>query len=328
LRDYCGSPRQNAVKKIVFRFVQPAAIAALLLLWAIAPDRWVQNPASLILAASATAALVQALEGINERHGSWRLNRREFYTDCFYVILNSTVIAGLETKLVAEPLRVTKDALGITTEWAMHLPFLMQVALVLFLIEFGQYWMHRLMHNSVLWWVHAPHHHVTQLNALKGSVGNPVELFLISLSVIALFDLPQRAVFGAVHILTLVSCFAHANIRFDAPRWYSLFFTTVEHHSLHHSVGFNETRCNFANSLIVCDRICGTFLEGETEIVGQGDRKRLSIFEQFVFPLRPLIVTIKAMRGASVAANGCLSLGKERYMAAFLPGRGFQKGSK
>jgi sterol desaturase/sphingolipid hydroxylase (fatty acid hydroxylase superfamily) len=32
-----------------------------------------------------------------------------------------------------------------------------------------------------LWLTHAPHHHITQLNALKGYVGNPLELFLISL---------------------------------------------------------------------------------------------------------------------------------------------------
>jgi len=33
------------------------------------------------------------------------------------------------------------------------------------------------MHNSFVRRTHAPRHHVTQLNELKGLVGNPLELF-------------------------------------------------------------------------------------------------------------------------------------------------------
>ncbi len=117
---------------------------------------------------------------------------------------------------------------------------------------------------------HAPHHHITQLNAAKGLVGNPLELFLVSLSVIALFDFQKNAVFGAFNVLTAVSAFAHANVRFDPPRWYSYVFTTVEAHSLHHSVGYNETRCNYANVLLLWDRVFGTFREGESRNRGPG----------------------------------------------------------
>src|SRR3546814_7593915 len=115
--------------------------------------------------------------------------------------------------------------------------------------------MHRLMHNSHPFWLtHAPHHHITQLNAMKGYVGNPIELFLISLSVVALFDLSQPAVFCAFNVLGAVSTYAHANVRADPPPFYALFFTTIRHHSLHHSVNYEATRCNYANSLIVIDR--------------------------------------------------------------------------
>ena len=46
--------------------------------------------------------------------------------------------------------------------------------------------------------------------------------------------------------------------------------------------------------MILIDRIFGTFHDGESEIVGQDERKRLSIWQQFVFPFRPLIAAIKA----------------------------------
>jgi sterol desaturase/sphingolipid hydroxylase (fatty acid hydroxylase superfamily) len=246
-------------------------------------------------------AVILALEWVNERHAGWRLNRREFATDLFYFVLGYSAIAWFTSKLAEDPLKAAKHSFGITTEWAMHLPFLAQVALVVFLIEFGQYWMHRLMHNwQPFWLTHAPHHHITQLNAMKGAVGNPVELFLISLSVVALFDLPLAAEFCAFNVLTVISTFAHANVRSDPPRFYSFFFTTIRHHSLHHTaLSYEDTRCNYGNSLILLDRIFGTYREGESAVVGQDDRKRLSIWEQTIFPARPLIERVKARQGVA-----------------------------
>jgi sterol desaturase/sphingolipid hydroxylase (fatty acid hydroxylase superfamily) len=294
LRCYAGfRGDKDAMKRIIFVWLQPVTLVTITLLWAAVPslpeDSWLITASSVgILAA------VQALEFINERHAGWRLNLREFITDLFYLSLYFTVIVKLGTKLADEPFASAKHALGISTLWATQLPFVAQVALAVLLVEFGQYWMHRLMHNSFLWWTHAPHHHITQLNAMKGLVGNPVELFLVSLSVLAFFDFKPTAVFCAFNVIGAVSSFAHANVRFDPPRWYSYFFTTVESHSLHHSVGYAETRCNYANSLILCDRMFGTFREGESAMVGQEDRKRLVIRQQFMFPLRPLLAMIKA----------------------------------
>jgi sterol desaturase/sphingolipid hydroxylase (fatty acid hydroxylase superfamily) len=291
------------VKKLVFRWIQPVTFGVIVLFWVVAPKSWVDSSWTIVVASAITTAFIQALEFINERHAGWRLDRREFFTDLFYAVLSSSVIAKLVTKLADDPLGSAKHALGITSAWAQHSPFIVQVALTVFLIEFGQYWMHRAMHNSFLWWTHAPHHHITQLNAMKGAVGNPIELFLVSLSVVALFDLDKGAVFCALNLLTAVSSFAHANVRFDPPRWYSFCFTTIEAHSLHHSVPYLDTRCNYANCLILCDRMCGTYRAGESQMVGQDERKRLSIKEQFVFPLRPLLAVIKAKRGESASAT-------------------------
>jgi sterol desaturase/sphingolipid hydroxylase (fatty acid hydroxylase superfamily) len=285
------------MKKILFSYAQPAMVAAILLFWAFGPAAWIKNSWSIVVATSITTLLVLGLEWINERHASWRLTKQEFFTDLFYVVLGATAISWVTDKLAEDPLKAAKHSLGITTEWAMHLPFVAQVALVVFLVEFGQYWMHRLMHNYTPFWLtHAPHHHITQLNAMKGAVGNPLELFLISLSVVSLFDLPMAAEFCAFNILAVVSTFAHANTRCDPPRWYAFFFTTIQHHSLHHSVPYEDTRCNYANSLILIDRVFGTYRDGESEEVGQDERRRLSIPEQFLFPVAPVIAKVKARR--------------------------------
>jgi sterol desaturase/sphingolipid hydroxylase (fatty acid hydroxylase superfamily) len=288
-RDGLSGPERTARQKL-FDLIPAAYIVAITAFWGLAPRGLVEAPWTLTIVTSLITLSVLGLEWVNERHAGWRMNRREFLTDLFYVVLSTTAISWASTKLAEDPLKALKASLGISTEWAMHLPFLVQVAMVIFIIEFGQYWMHRLMHNfTPLWLTHAPHHHITQLNAAKGYVGNPIELFLISLSLLALFDLPIAAVFCGVNILGSVSTFAHANVRADPPKFYSLIFTTIRHHSLHHSTDYESTRCNYANSLILLDRVFGTYREGEASLVGQDDLKRLSIREQFAFPFRPLI---------------------------------------
>jgi sterol desaturase/sphingolipid hydroxylase (fatty acid hydroxylase superfamily) len=276
------------MKQFVFRYLQPATVGALLLFWASAPAAALQNPWFQLVMSLLILGFVQTLEWLHERHAGWRLNRREFLTDLFYVAVYYTVIVKLNSMLVDEPLGAAKAALGISTPWVMKLPFVAQVAFALFVIELGQYWLHRLMHHTFLWWTHAPHHHVTQLNALKGLVGNPLELLLVSMGALALFDLPLNAMLCTFNILLVVSSFAHANVRFDPPAWYGYVFTTVEAHSLHHRVGFEDTRCNYANTLILLDHLFGTHRAGESAVVGQDERRRLTIREQWLFPLRPL----------------------------------------
>lgn len=288
----------RTVKTVVFKYLQPASLMAVLAFWSAIPEElasqsWVPTVFSI-----ATLMFVQLLEFVNERHAGWRMNRLEFLTDLFYTVLYFAVIASIANALVDEPLAAARKALGISTPWTLEMPFLLQALFGFFVVEFGQYWMHRVMHNSSLWWTHAPHHHLTQLNAAKGLVGNPVELFLVSLSVLAVFDLPLKAVFCSLSLVGAVSAFAHANIRFDPPRWYAYIFTTIEAHSLHHRQGYLETRCNYANSLMLLDHLMGTFHAGESAVVGQDERRRLSIREQFLFPLRPLLQARSRARAA------------------------------
>lgn len=293
------------MKNGVVNLIPPMMVAAVVCFWAFAPAAVLGNGWTIVIVSALITLCIQGLEFVFERHPGWRMNWREFWTDLFYVVLGSTAISWVSRALADTPLLALKQSLGIATPWIAHWPFLVQVALVIFLIEFGQYWMHRLMHNATPFWLtHAPHHHITQLNAAKGFVGNPIELFLISLSVVTLFDIPLPAIFCAVSVLGVVSGFAHANVRSDPPIWYSFVFTTIRHHSLHHSVPYEDTRCNYGNSLILLDRIFGTYKEGEASVVGQDERRRLSIREQWLFPFQPILARFKQRSaGADVAAG-------------------------
>ncbi|MBB4858937.1 sterol desaturase/sphingolipid hydroxylase (fatty acid hydroxylase superfamily) [Novosphingobium chloroacetimidivorans] len=287
----------TALRKSFVDLLPPLMIAVVLLFWAYGPKAVLDSPWTLMITAPSITVTVLLLELVFERHPGWRINLQEFFTDLFYVVLSATVITWTTEALAETPLRALKASLGFKTEWVLAMPWLAQVAFAIFILEFGQYWMHRLMHNVTPFWLtHAPHHHLTQLNAAKGAVGNPIELFLISLSVLALFDFDKTALFAAFNTMGVISTFAHANVRSNPPIWYSFFFTTIRHHSLHHSTDYEATRCNYGNSLILLDRIFGTYREGEASVVGQDERKRLSILEQTLFPFQPLIDRAKARR--------------------------------
>jgi len=294
----------SGLKQLVVDCIPPATLAAVVAFWALAPASVIANPWTLLIVSSLITAFVLGLELVFERHEGWRINRQEFFTDLFYFILINTVIGRVAYILAEAPLHGLKEAWGISTPWLMDLPFVAQVAIVWFVWEFGQYWMHRLMHNwEPFWLTHAPHHHITQLNAMKGAVGNPIELFLISIGVVALLDVSPAAYLCAFSAGNVVSTFNHANVKSNPPFFYSFFFTTIRHHSFHHSVGYENTRCNYGNAIILIDRLLGTYKEGEGILVGQDDRRRLTIWAQFVFPFKPLIAMF-ARKDASSSAAG------------------------
>ena len=293
------------MKQKIFDLMPPATLVALLLFWANVPKAWLVQQWLLPVVTFVVIAFVQMLEYFNERHEGWRLNKTEFFTDIFYAVLYSTAISWATSTLADEPMMALKKSLGIATPWVTNLPFLLQVLMVMTIWELGQYWMHRLMHNNALLWsTHAPHHHITQLNAMKGYVGNPIELFLISLGVVVLFDWNLAAMFAGFSCLSAISVYAHANVRADPPIWYAYAFTTIRNHSLHHTaISYEDTRCNYGNSLIIMDRMFGTYREGESEIVGQGDRRRLSIKEQWLFPFQTWLDRMKDRPSSPTSAN-------------------------
>ncbi|WP_086619377.1 sterol desaturase family protein [Erythrobacter tepidarius] len=285
------------MKQSLVNLLPPATLAAVIAFWGLAPQAWIEAPWTLMIVGLVVIAFVQLLELLCERHEDWRINRRELATDVFYVAFGYGVIGFLTETLIDGPLGELKQAWGIATPWLEASPFLVQVLVVLFTFEFGQYWMHRAMHNWYpLWLIHAPHHHVTQLNAMKGFIGNPIELFLISIGVISLLDVDRNALFAAITAGLVITTYAHANVRADPPIWYGFFLTTIRNHSLHHTaLSYEDTRCNYGNAVIFWDRVFGTYKEGESAVVGQDERRRLSIREQWLFPFMPLFERAKRL---------------------------------
>jgi sterol desaturase/sphingolipid hydroxylase (fatty acid hydroxylase superfamily) len=290
-------------KQAFFTWFQPVVLLAMIAFWTLAPDKYATVAVGIGIGIVFKLVCL-GLEWVSERHASWRLTWKELVTDLFYVAISMTLIRYVAKHVGSDPaVEAIKHYFNIHTAWAGHWPLLVQVLVSLFVFDFGQYWMHRAMHNwHPLWLSHAPHHFITQLNTLKGAIGNPTEIFLIGLGIEGFFDFIPRAGLAAGGIGMAMGIYSHANIRFNSPRWWMFLFNTVEHHSLHHSQDYESTRCNYANTFIFIDRMFGTCVDGEAELVGQEGGRRMSIREQMLYPVLPLIDRMRAWRSPGASA--------------------------
>ena len=274
------------LKRFVFTWFQPSLLFALIAFWYYAPNS-IAKASTAIGIGIGVRILLLALEWVNPRHASWRLTWKELASDLFYVGLGYTLLNLVERYIGSDVVieAVQHDFDWDKLAWFMGLPLLLQALLISFIFDFGQYWMHRGMHNWYpLWLTHAPHHYITQLNINKGAVGNPVELFLIGLGIGGFFDFLPRAALLAGTLGLAVGTYQHINVRFNSPRWWRFLFNTTEHHSMHHSQDYEATRSNYASTWIVIDRLFGTCVDGEAELLGMEGGRKMSIAETMTYP--------------------------------------------
>ncbi len=282
-------------KRFFFTYFQPTVLFAMILFWFYAPNS-IATATTAIYIGIGFKALLLALEWVNPRYASWRLTWKEAATDLFYVGLGYTILRTVDNYIGDGPM-IEAIQHALTLEkfgWFTGLPLLVQAFLIAFIFDFGQYWMHRGMHNWYpLWLPHSVHHYITQLNINKGAVGNPVELFLIGLGIGGFFDFLPRAFLLAGAISASIGIYQHINVRFNSPRWWRFLFNTTEHHSLHHSQDYEATRSNYAGSFIFIDRMFGTCIDGEAEMLGLEHGRRMSIREQMTYPFTEGWKTLK-----------------------------------
>ena len=287
------------VKRFIFTWFQPVMLFALLAFWYYAPNS-IAKASTAVGVAIAFKVLLLGLEWVNPRYASWRLTWKEMVTDLFYVGLIFTLLHIVEYYIGSDAVidNIQRHFHQDKFMWFLGLPLLVQAFMIAFIFDFGQYWMHRGMHNWYpLWLPHSVHHYITQLNINKGAVGNPVELFLIGLGIGGFFDFLPRAVLIAGVFGLAIGEYQHINVRFNSPRWWRFLFYTTEHHSVHHSLDFEASRSNFSNNFIIIDRIFGTCVDGEAELLGMEGGRRMSIREQMTYPFTEGWKTIKEKRG-------------------------------
>jgi alkylglycerol monooxygenase len=139
------------------------------------------------------------------------------------------------------------------------------VALVL-LVDLAYYWAHRMSHEINLFWGgHVVHHQSEEYNlsvALRQSSLQVIWTFGFSLPIAFLgFGTFDFALIAALN--TLYQFWIHTETIGKLPRWVEFIFNTPSHHRVHHGRDPKYIDKNHAGSLIIWDRMFGTFQEEE-----------------------------------------------------------------
>lgn len=136
-------------------------------------------------------------------------------------------------------------------------------------LDFVRYWSHRISHFQRFWWsTHVVHHSSTYYNFSTSFRLSWVQNLKIVffLPVIALsFD---PVVFIIVHQLEILYQFwIHTELIGKLPKPIEYIFVTPSHHRVHHAVNKDYIDKNFGSTLIIWDRMFGTFQPEEGQAI-------------------------------------------------------------
>ena len=152
-----------------------------------------------------------------------------------------------------------------------RIPYNYLTIILLFLgVDFFYYWFHRLAHEiSIMWGSHVVHHQSEEYNltvALRQAwvQGAFSWVFYLPLAFIG-FDPYMFATIASLQ--TLYQFWIHTKVIDKMPAWFEYVFNTPSHHRVHHGVNPKYIDKNHAGTLIIWDRIFGTFQSEEEEVV-------------------------------------------------------------
>lgn len=144
--------------------------------------------------------------------------------------------------------------------------------------DFFFYWAHRWGHEVNLFWAaHSVHHQSEDYNlsvALRQSWLHSLLAFFIFLP-IPFMGMPAEIFFINAAISGLYQFWIHTETIKKMPGWFEYIFNTPSHHRVHHAVNPEYIDKNHGATLIIWDRIFGTFAE-ETKHPNYGVTKPIN----------------------------------------------------
>ncbi len=218
--------------------------------------------------------IVWGLEAIFPWRKNQSLFRKDFWLDTFYMffnffLLNLIVLIALSNSAS----ELFNDVLGIVGLSIANfqllelneLPFFARIFIFFIIVDFVQWWTHRLLHRvEFLWNFHKVHHSVKQMGFaahLRYHWMEPVvynSLKYIPLAIIGGFSAKDVAF---VHFFNItIGHLNHANINWDYG-WFKYVFNNPKMHIWHHSRELPEERkfgVNFGITLSIWDYIFKT----------------------------------------------------------------------
>jgi ornithine lipid hydroxylase len=262
----------NGSSRVLAGLTYPVVMTLAFALFALLQWRGVSLIISTYVPVVATAALVMALESALPHRAEWRPLRGEVKTDLTFLVVVQLAFPPLMGFLFTYALIRPAAALNLPIRglWPHAGPIWIQVVLMVLVVDFLRYWLHRASHeNDTLWRLHSVHHSVEQLYWLNTSRFHPFEKALqMSLDSLPFLLLQVDARVLALYYVAYATngFFQHCNVRLRyGPLNYVV--GSAETHRWHHSRVPRESNANYGNTVIIWDVLFGTwYLPKEREV--------------------------------------------------------------
>jgi len=288
------SPEQTANTLHDFLWTLPQPILVLGSMLAVASAftyGWAEPKLFALIMIILPLPLILLAERIWVKRQDWILTPKEFAEDAFWLAATALIWVPIYSDYYSTPIsdgfKAVRDAspLNFNLEPTSTLGLILAAILVRASSEFIYYWLHRIQHESLFWWrMHATHHHMTKLGAARGDRTHPLEFaaLMVGTPIILALTGASDAVIAVTGAFGFFSAtLNHSNLPLRSGV-YGLFFTTAEMHHLHHSRDMDSSNSNYGCTIIIWDRIFGTFSDRtDIEALGAGTGKPLSIWTQY-----------------------------------------------
>jgi sterol desaturase/sphingolipid hydroxylase (fatty acid hydroxylase superfamily) len=151
---------------------------------------------------------------------------------------------------------------SIPREWWAYI-------LCIITIDFFRYWSHRLTHVNRFWWAtHVTHHNSEKYNlSVAFRLGWTQHIKFIFFIPIILMGFDPVLFFICHQIEVLYQFWIHTEYIRKLPAPIEYIFVTPSHHRVHHSTNHQYIDKNFGSTLIIWDRMFGTFEAEEEQAV-------------------------------------------------------------
>jgi sterol desaturase/sphingolipid hydroxylase (fatty acid hydroxylase superfamily) len=251
--------------------IQPLLYGLGLMAWAEDLYAWMDFAALGLLTMAVTAAVCAPLEHWFpvER---WE-NSRAVWTDAFYTVLTRLGILPLLAFVIGAV--VQGRLAGFFADLGIIPPTLetlfpglrawplVALALYVVILDFGEYWRHRLQHNLPWWWaLHSLHHAQTQMTFWTDDRNHILDEIIAACwfgGLALLIGVPPGQFPLIVLLLRLVESLSHANVRLSFGPVGERMVVSPRFHRLHHGVlSIGQEGRNFAVLLPVWDWIFRT----------------------------------------------------------------------
>ena len=259
-----------AITRSLWAFVVAAGVAFVAL-----GTRNHRDPSAVLLALNVcTLGAVLVAEEIAPHRREWSaLTDRQSLNDLGHGLLQNQLgerLGDLLLPTLAAAAASSLTALVHRSVWPTGWPLAAQVLLGVVVADGLDYWKHRALHTTLGWRLHALHHGITRLHALRSARSHFVEVVLRFLFVyvpLVAVGAPREVLFWHAALIGMLGVVGHSNVRLRLPAALHWILMTPHVHRLHHSNERALADSNFANVLPLWDVLFGTFSDPDAHVL-------------------------------------------------------------